>query len=58
MDELKNMKKSSIVSQSFVKFPSNNYGFQNSGGLNSLVKTSNLTESMISQTQPVKNMST
>lgn len=43
MDELKNMKKSNIVSQSFIKSPSNNYNFQNSGGLNSLVKTSNLT---------------
>ncbi len=48
MDEVKNVKKSFIASNSFIKNQSNNYLLNTQGGLSSMVKPNNLTESMIS----------
>lgn len=45
---MKNVKKSFIASNSFVKSQSSNFMFGTQGGLSSMVKPNNLTESMIS----------
>lgn len=56
LDEVKNIKKSFIGSNSFIKNQSNNYLLSTQGGLNSLVKPNNLTESMISPNSQKNNI--
>lgn len=56
LDEVKNVKKSFIASNSFVKSQSNNFLLGIQGGLSSMVKPTNLTESMISPVSAKANL--